>query len=91
MVSTKTNYNGYVYFGEYAHCFAACLGQAECYRLILSKGVNADDVDVNGNNILHILVIKEKIVYCIVPDSIFVPYNFTTFFNKIFFYILGHV
>jgi transient receptor potential cation channel subfamily V protein 5 len=58
----KTNYNGYVYFGEFAHCFAACLGQEECYRLILSKGVNADEVDVNGNNILHILVIKGKMV-----------------------------
>ena len=37
-VCTKTNYAGYVYWGEYSLCFAAVLNQEECFRLILSRG-----------------------------------------------------
>lgn len=48
--------------GEYPHCFAACLGQVESLRLILSKGVDPNTVDTNGNTVLHIMVIKNKIV-----------------------------
>ena len=63
VLAQKTNYRGHVYLGEYAHCFAACLGQEECYRIILAKGVNVGDhVDANGNNVLHILIIKGKMV-----------------------------
>ena len=39
-VCTKTNYAGYVYWGEYSLCFAAVLNQEECFRLILSRGMN---------------------------------------------------
>ena len=39
-VRTKTNYAGYVYWGEYSLCFAAVLNQEECFRLILSRGMN---------------------------------------------------
>ncbi|ODM96433.1 Transient receptor potential cation channel subfamily V member 6 [Orchesella cincta] len=56
----NTNYDGHVYWGEYPHCFAACLGQEECYRLILAKGANPNAKDTNGNTILHILVIHRK-------------------------------
>ena len=38
-VCTKTNYAGYVYWGEYSLCFAAVLNQEECFRLILSRGM----------------------------------------------------
>ena len=41
-VCTKTNYAGYVYWGEYSLCFAAVLNQEECFRLILSRGINLD-------------------------------------------------
>ncbi|KAG6455589.1 hypothetical protein O3G_MSEX009288 [Manduca sexta] len=56
-----TNYNGYVYWGEYPLSFAACLGQEECYRLILARGADPDKQDTNGNTVLHMLVIYEKV------------------------------
>lgn len=37
-VNSMTNYDGYVYWGEYPLSFAACLGQEECYRLVLARG-----------------------------------------------------
>ena len=35
----------YVYWGEYPLSFAACLGQEECYRLMLARGADPDDAD----------------------------------------------
>ncbi|XP_047499244.1 transient receptor potential cation channel subfamily V member 5-like [Penaeus chinensis] len=55
-----TNYDGYVYWGEYPLSFAACLGQEECYRLILAKGANPDMQDTNGNTVAHMMVIYDK-------------------------------
>lgn len=52
----------YVYWGEYPLSFAACLGQEECYRLILARGADPDKQDTNGNTVLHMLVIYEKLV-----------------------------
>ena len=52
----------YVYWGEYPLTFAACLGQEECYRLMLARGANPDSQDTNGNTVLHMLVIYEKVV-----------------------------
>lgn len=52
----------YVYWGEYPLTFAACLGQEECYRLMLSKGAIPDAQDTNGNTVLHLLVIYQKLV-----------------------------
>nr|XP_042896955.1 transient receptor potential cation channel subfamily V member 5 [Parasteatoda tepidariorum] len=60
-VSIKTDYKGYVYWGEYPLSFAACLGQEECYRLLLAKGADPDIQDTNGNTVLHILVIQNKL------------------------------
>ncbi|XP_032689459.1 transient receptor potential cation channel subfamily V member 5 isoform X2 [Odontomachus brunneus] len=60
-VSPETNYSGYVYWGEYPLSFAACLGQEECYRLMLARGADPDKQDTNGNTVLHMLVIYEKI------------------------------
>ncbi|XP_043509612.1 transient receptor potential cation channel subfamily V member 5 isoform X1 [Frieseomelitta varia] len=60
-VTPETNYNGYVYWGEYPLSFAACLGQEECYRLILARGADPDKQDTNGNTVLHMLVIYEKL------------------------------
>lgn len=51
----------YVYWGEYPLSFAACLGQEECYRLILARGADPDKQDTNGNTVLHMLVIYEKL------------------------------
>ncbi|XP_043266847.1 transient receptor potential cation channel subfamily V member 5 [Venturia canescens] len=60
-VAPETNYNGYVYWGEYPLNFAACLGQEECYRLMLARGADPDKQDTNGNTVLHMLVIYEKL------------------------------
>lgn len=51
-----------MYWGEYPLSFAACLGQEECYRLMLARGANPDNQDSNGNTVLHMLVIYEKLV-----------------------------
>ncbi|XP_071540423.1 uncharacterized protein nan isoform X2 [Panulirus ornatus] len=56
----QTNYEGYVYWGEYPLSFAACLGQEECYRLILAKGASPDMQDTNGNTVTHMMVIYDK-------------------------------
>ncbi|XP_065339476.1 transient receptor potential cation channel subfamily V member 5 [Cloeon dipterum] len=56
-----TNYDGYVYWGEYPLSFAACLGQEECYRLILARGANPNNQDSNGNTVLHMLVVYQKV------------------------------
>lgn len=60
-VNPMTNYDGYVYWGEYPLSFAACLGQEECYRLVLARGADPDAQDTNGNTVLHMLVIYEKL------------------------------
>ncbi|KAL7305423.1 hypothetical protein TKK_0002166 [Trichogramma kaykai] len=60
-VQPETNYDGYVYWGEYPLSFAACLGQEECYRLILARGADPDKQDTNGNTVLHMLVIYQKL------------------------------
>ncbi|KAJ2943871.1 hypothetical protein O0L34_g8197 [Tuta absoluta] len=60
-VQYNTNYIGYVYWGEYPLSFAACLGQEECYRLILARGADPNKQDTNGNTVLHMLVISDKL------------------------------
>lgn len=62
MISEYVCYNRYVYWGEYPLCFAACRSQEECYRLILARGADPDSQDTNGNTVLHMLVIYEKMV-----------------------------
>ncbi|XP_072935457.1 transient receptor potential cation channel subfamily V member 5-like isoform X2 [Epargyreus clarus] len=59
-VQPDTDYNGYVYWGEYPLSFAACLGQEECYRLILARGADPNKQDTNGNTVLHMLIIYDK-------------------------------
>lgn len=59
-VNPVTTYDGYVYWGEYPLSFAACLGQEECFRLVLARGADPDSQDTNGNTVLHMLVIYEK-------------------------------
>ncbi|KAI9588044.1 transient receptor potential cation channel subfamily V member 5 [Glossina fuscipes] len=59
-VNPMTNYDGYVYWGEYPLSFAACLSQEECFRLVLARGADPDLQDTNGNTVLHMLVIYEK-------------------------------
>ncbi|XP_067949715.1 transient receptor potential cation channel subfamily V member 5-like [Watersipora subatra] len=68
-MSSKTNYQGYLYWGEYPLSFAACLKQEECLRLLFStmkrseKSARIDPYaqDHNGNTVLHMLVIHNKL------------------------------
>ena len=60
-IPLKTNYLGYVSWGEYAHNFAAVLNQEEIFRLILAKGGNCDLQDTNGCSASHIMVVYDNI------------------------------
>jgi ankyrin repeat protein len=56
----ETNYAGHVYWGEYSLSFAACLEMDDCYRLLLAKGADDDLGDSNGNTVIHMCVIVDK-------------------------------
>uniref|UniRef100_A0A0N4Z4N4 ANK_REP_REGION domain-containing protein n=1 Tax=Parastrongyloides trichosuri TaxID=131310 RepID=A0A0N4Z4N4_PARTI len=58
---TRTNYSGRMYLGEYPLSFAACTGQKDCYRLLRAKKADPNLKDTNGNTVLHMTVIHEKL------------------------------
>lgn len=78
----------YVYWGEYPLSFAACLGQEECYRLILAKGADPDRQDTNGNTVLHMLVIYEKLVSIIL--CFLFCHNKSVYASRIMLLFLSH-
>lgn len=57
----ETDYAGHVYWGEYPLSFAACLELEDCYRLLLVKKADPDIPDTNGNTVIHMTVIVNKI------------------------------
>ncbi|RNA00117.1 transient receptor potential cation channel subfamily V member 5 [Brachionus plicatilis] len=61
MVPENTNYEGYIYYGEYPLSFAAVLNQKECVRLLIASGADPNKQDFNGNTVLHMLVIKNNL------------------------------
>lgn len=62
IVPVHTNYIGYSYFGEYPLSFAAILNQEECVRLLIRFGASPNKQDLNGNTVLHMLVINNNMV-----------------------------
>jgi ankyrin repeat protein len=58
----ETNYAGLSYYGEYPLSFAAVMGQVDCMRLLFAHGVDPNKQDSNGNTVLHMLVIHNKLV-----------------------------
>uniref|UniRef100_A0AC35U2F9 ANK_REP_REGION domain-containing protein n=1 Tax=Rhabditophanes sp. KR3021 TaxID=114890 RepID=A0AC35U2F9_9BILA len=56
-LTTETNYEGKMYFGEYPLSFAACSSQEYAYRLLRSKKADPHLRDTNGNTALHMTVI----------------------------------
>ena len=62
-------FNSYTYFGEYAVGFAAILGQEECVRLLIAKGADPNKQDTNGCTVLHLLVIHDKKVGCVLKQQ----------------------
>jgi transient receptor potential cation channel subfamily V protein 5 len=61
-LSTRSNYKGFTYFGEYPLTFAAILSQYECVRLLLAYGADINKQDSNGNTALHLLIINDNFV-----------------------------
>ena len=81
IVPTQTNYMGRFYFGEYPLSFAAVIEQMDCVKLLLAKGADPNRQDSNGNTVLHMLVIHNKLVF-----------HHLHVFNRIkFYFILGNV
>ncbi len=60
--STPTNYIGNAYFGNYPLSFAACLYQKDSVRMLISYGADVNKQDLNGNTVLHMLVIYDNLV-----------------------------
>ena len=50
------------YFGEYPLSFAACLGLEDMVRYLLARGACPNKQDTNGNTVLHMMVIHDKLV-----------------------------
>ena len=63
LVPVKTNYEGRFYFGEYPLSYAAVIEQLDCVKLLLASGANPNVQDSNGNTVLHMLVIHNKLVF----------------------------
>uniref|UniRef100_A0A158P7D7 ANK_REP_REGION domain-containing protein n=1 Tax=Angiostrongylus cantonensis TaxID=6313 RepID=A0A158P7D7_ANGCA len=60
-LTMNTNYTGTMYFGEYPLSFAVCMNHPDLFRLLLAKKANLHAQDTNGNTVLHLCVIHEKI------------------------------
>ncbi|XP_075251600.1 transient receptor potential cation channel subfamily V member 6-like isoform X2 [Convolutriloba macropyga] len=56
-----TNYAGPCYWGEFPLSFAVCLGLEAEFTWLLHRGASPLATDLNGNNILHMLVIHNKL------------------------------
>lgn len=53
--------SGLLHWGEYPLCFAVCLNQEECVRLLVARGAQLDLQDSNGNTALHMAVIYNRL------------------------------
>ena len=62
IVPVETNYDGTSYYGEYPLSFAAVIEHYDCVRLLFANGVDPNKQDSNGNTVLHMLVIHNKLV-----------------------------
>ncbi|CAJ0590296.1 unnamed protein product [Cylicocyclus nassatus] len=60
-LTMNTNYTGTMYFGEYPLSFAVCMNQPDMFRLLMAKKANLNAQDTNGNTVLHLCVIHEKL------------------------------
>lgn len=52
----------HVYWGEYPLSFAACNESEDCFKLLLARGADSNIQDTNGNAVLHMCVIMDKLV-----------------------------
>jgi ankyrin repeat protein len=58
----QSKYEGLAYYGEYPLAFAACFANKEIYDYLVEKGADPNLQDTNGNTVLHVLVINNKLV-----------------------------
>ena len=58
----QSKYEGLAYYGEYPLAFAACFANKEIYDYMIEKGADPNLQDTNGNTVLHVLVINNKLV-----------------------------
>lgn len=57
----QSKYEGLAYYGEYPLAFAACFANKEIYDYLIQKGADPNLQDSNGNTVLHVLVINNKL------------------------------
>ncbi|XP_020623701.1 uncharacterized protein LOC110061212 [Orbicella faveolata] len=62
VLSDETNYESNTYWGEYPLSFAASLGLEDMVRYLLVKGACPNKQDTNGNTVLHMMVIHNRMV-----------------------------
>lgn len=60
VLTDETNYESNTYFGEYPLSFAACLGLEDMVRYFIVKGACPNKQDTNGNTVLHMMVIHNR-------------------------------
>uniref|UniRef100_A0A914CEB3 Uncharacterized protein n=1 Tax=Acrobeloides nanus TaxID=290746 RepID=A0A914CEB3_9BILA len=60
-ISFKTNYHGRMYFGEYPLAYAASINQYDCYKILRSNKADPNLKDTNGNTVLHMIVIHDRL------------------------------
>ena len=55
-----SNYRPLAYYGEYPLCFAACFCSKDVYDYLIDKGADPNLKDSNGNSLLHVLVMHDR-------------------------------
>ncbi|XP_078357292.1 uncharacterized protein LOC144642181 [Oculina patagonica] len=69
ILSEETNYESNTYWGEYPLSFAASLGLEDMVRYLLARGACPNKKDTNGNTVLHMMVIHDKMdMYDLILD-----------------------
>lgn len=64
------SFQGHAYFGEYPLAFAAAFGHIEIYDYLIDHGADPNMQDSYGNTVLHVLVIRNRMVYdCLTSNS----------------------
>lgn len=69
VLTDVTNYESNTYLGEYPLSFAASLGLEDMVRYLLVKGACPNKQDTNGNTVLHMMVIHNRMdMYDLILD-----------------------
>ena len=73
VLSSRTNYEGLSYYGEYPLSFACVLNQEECVRILIANRANLNNQDSNGNTALHMLVLNDNLVTFLLGYRLILP------------------